>query len=82
MKLFLTIYICSVVSQQCAMVPMEKHDYDRFYDTHYGCMQKGLGESYEILFSNGLFTADEVESLQLYPKWTWEKTDNVEKPEA
>lgn len=82
MKLFLTIYICSVVSQQCAIVPVEKHDYDRFYDTHYRCMQKGLGESYEVLFGKGLFTADQVESLQLYPKWTCEKTDIIEKPEA
>ena len=52
MKFFLTIYICSVVSQQCAEVPIEKHDYKRLHNTHYGCVQKGLGESYSILFDS------------------------------
>ena len=82
MKFFLTIYICSVVSQQCAEVPREKHEYDRFYNTHYGCMQKGLGESYAILFDGKVFQADQIESLELYPKYTCQKTDNIEKPEA
>jgi hypothetical protein len=82
MKFFLTIYICSVVSQQCAEVPMEKHEYDRFYKTHYGCMQKGLGESYEVLFGGKVFQADQIESLELYPKFTCEKLDNKEKEET
>ena len=82
MKFFLTIYICSVVSQQCAEVPREKHQYNRFYGTHYGCMQKGLGESYGILFDGKVFQADQIESLELYPKYTCQKTDNIEKPEA
>ncbi len=82
MKFFLTIYICSVVSQQCAEVPFEKHEYDRFYNTHYGCVQKGLGESYTILFDGKVFQADQVESLELYPKFNCQKTDNVEKPGA
>ena len=58
MKFFLTIYICSVVSQQCAEVPPAKHDYKRLYDTHYECVQKGLGESYRILFDGEVFKAD------------------------
>jgi hypothetical protein len=45
-------------------------------------MQKGLGESYEILFGGKVFQADQVESLELYPKYTCQKTDNIEKPEA
>jgi hypothetical protein len=53
MKFFLTIYICSVM---CATMrrtlPMDKHDYDKFYGTHYECIQKGLGESYSILFDS------------------------------
>jgi len=44
MKFFLTIYICSVVNQNCAEVPVTDHVYDRFYKTHYECVQKGLGE--------------------------------------
>ena len=82
MKIILVIYICSVVSQQCAEVPMEKHEYNRFYKTHYGCMQKGLGESYEVLFGGKVFQADQIESLELYPKFTCEKLDIKEKPEA
>ena len=55
MKFFLTIYICSVVTQNCAEVPVENHNYNRFYDTHGECVQKGLGESYSILFDGKLF---------------------------
>lgn len=82
MKFFLTIYICSVLTQQCAEVPFEKYEYDRFYNTHYGCVQKGLGESYAILFDGKVFQADQIESLELYPKFNCQKTDNVEKPGA
>jgi len=81
MKFFLTIYICSVVTQQCAEVPVDKHMYDRFYNTHYGCVQKGLGESYEILFNGDLFSVEVVEKMELYPKFMCEKTDNSKTPE-
>jgi hypothetical protein len=70
------------LTQQCAEVPFKKHEYDRFYNTHYGCVQKGLGESYAILFDGKVFQADQVESLELYPKFNCQKTDNVEKPGA
>ena len=82
MKFFLTIYICSVINQNCAEVPFEKHKYDRFYNTHGECIQKGLGESYSILFDGELFKQDVVNSMELYPKFMCEKTDNKEKPEA
>ena len=72
MKFLLTVYICSIVSQQCTEVPLNKHMYDRFYGTHYGCVQKGLGESYDILFNGDVFQADQVESLKLFPKFTCE----------
>ena len=78
MKFFLTIYICSVVNQNCAEVPREKHEYDRFYNTHYECVQKGLGESYSILYDGELFAEPVVEALELYPKFACEKTDNQE----
>ena len=82
MKFFLTIYICSVVTQNCAEVPVENHNYNRFYETHGECVQKGLGESYSILFDGKLFKIDTVNAMELYPKFMCEKTDNVEKPEA
>jgi hypothetical protein len=56
MKFFLTIYICSViVATMRRITSVDKHDYDRFYDTHHQCVQKGLGESYSILFDNEIF---------------------------
>jgi len=76
MKFFLTIWICSVVNQNCAEVPFEKHKYNRFYASHYECVQKGLGESYSILYDGELFSPQVVEALKLYPKFACEKTDN------
>ena len=81
MKFFLTIYICSVVNQNCAEVPVKDHTYDRFYKTHYECVQKGLGESYSILFDGKLFKIDTVNAMELYPKFMCEKTDNPKAPE-
>jgi hypothetical protein len=78
MKFFLTIYICSVVNNNCAEVPVQDHDYDRFYKTHYECVQKGLGESYSILFDGEHFPPDIVNVAELYPKFICEKTDNTE----
>ena len=59
MKFFLTIYICSVVSSTMCRSTTRKHDYKRLYDTHYECVQKGLGESYSILFDGEVFTTDQ-----------------------
>jgi len=42
----------------------------------------GLGESYSILFDDELFTQDVVNTMELYPKFMCEKTDNKENPEA
>jgi len=81
MKFFLTIYICSVVTQNCVEVPVANHNYDRFYETHGECVQKGLGESYSILFDGKLFKIDTVNAMELYPKFMCEKTDNPEVPE-
>ncbi len=81
MKFFLTIYICSVVTQNCAEVPVENHNYNRFYETHGECVQKGLGESYSILFDGKLFKIDTVNAMELYPKFMCEKTDNPKAPE-
>ena len=81
MKFFLTIYICSVVTQNCAEVPVENHNYNRFYETHGECVQKGLGESYSVLFDGKIFKIDTVNAMELYPKFMCEKTDNPKAPE-
>jgi len=82
MKFFLTIWICSVVNQNCAEVPFEKHKYNRFYASHYECIQKGLGESYSILYDGELFSPQVVEALELYPKFACEKTDNLKNEQS
>ena len=82
MKFFLTIYVCSVIAQQCAELPIEKHDYKRFYNTHYECVQKGLGESYSILFDGEIFDSEQVESLELYTNFMCQKVEQPLKPEA
>ncbi len=82
MKFFLTIWVCSVVAQNCAEVPHDKHAYDRFYNTHYGCVQKGLGESYSILYDGELFGADVIETMELYPKFACVKMTEPEPPES
>ena len=81
MKFFLTIYICSVVTQNCAEVPVKDHDYDRFYKTHGECVQKGLGASYSILFEGEIFKTETVNAMEVYPKFMCEKTDNPKVPE-
>ena len=82
MKFFLTIYICSVVNQNCAEVPVTDHAYDRFYKTHYECVQKGLGESYSILFDGDLLDDKTINIMELYPKFTCEKVEQPLDPEA
>ena len=81
MKFFLTIYICSVVTQNCAEVPVQNHNYNRFYETHGECVQKGLGESYSILFDGKIFKTETVNAMELYPKFMCEKVDNPKAPE-
>ena len=70
MKFFLTIYICSVVAQQCGEVDQNKHAYTQVHDTHVSCVKDGLGESFEILFNGELFKEDEIDKFRFYPKYT------------
>ena len=81
MKFFLTIYICSVVTQNCAEIPPATHDYKRLHSTHYECIQKGLGESYSVLFDGKHFTTEVVNTAELYPKFMCEKVENPKTPE-
>ena len=81
MKFFLTIFVCSVVNQNCAEVPPSKHDYKRLYGSHYECVQKGLGESYSIIYDNELFAEPVVEALELYPKFYCAKVENYQESE-
>jgi len=69
MKFFLTIYICSVVANQCGEVDLNKHAYTQVHDTFSSCVKDGLGESFEILYSGELFKEDEINQYKFYPKY-------------
>ena len=65
MKFILTIFICSAVSSDCYINPQ----YPKTFDSHYECVRAGLAESYEILIADGNFTQENINNLQLYPKF-------------
>ena len=70
MKFFLTLYVCSVIANQCGEVDQDKHAYKQVYDTHAACVKNGLGESFEVLFNGELFKEDEINKFKFYPKYT------------
>ena len=70
MKFFLTLYVCSVVANQCGEVDQNKYAYKQVYDTHAACVKNGLGESFEILYNGELFKEDEINKFKFYPKYT------------
>jgi len=65
MKFMLTIFICSVVGNDCYTNP----NYPKMFDSHYDCIRAGLSESYEILYAEGNFKTEDINNLQLYPKF-------------
>ena len=73
MKFFLTIYICSVVNQQCAIPP----EYPKEQLNYYDCVRNGLSESYDILYQ-GDFSEDVVVNNRLYPKFSCEQVTIVD----
>ena len=68
MKFFLTIYICSMVTNQCAIPP----GYPKPQVDYYDCVRNGLSESYEVLYQ-GEFDRDSIVVNRLYPKFVCEK---------
>ena len=70
MKFLLTIYLCSIVTGDCVQPVLEEYKIEQFYDTHYECVQKGLGESYDLLFADNIFTVEQVNKFELYPKFS------------
>ena len=70
MKWVLTLYVCSVLSGECVTPKQEHFSYKTDYGTHYGCVRAGLGDSFELIFNGETFSADQVETFQLYPKFS------------
>tara|TARA_R100000005_G_C4911211_1_gene148808 strand:+ start:147 stop:443 length:297 start_codon:yes stop_codon:yes gene_type:complete len=65
MKFFLTIYICSIISNTCSIPP----GYPKIKSDYYTCVKDGLGESYEILFGGQYFSGEVIVSNRLYAKY-------------
>jgi len=65
MKFLLTVFICSVVNGDC----YTNKNYPKSFDNHYECMRAGLVEAYEILIAEGNFTEEQINEVQLYPKF-------------
>ena len=69
MKFILTLYICSIVGNNCMYVPTEMHEYQNTHDTFSGCIKDGLGESFELFFNGDILKLDQIDKSQLYPKF-------------
>ena len=80
MKFLLTIYLCSLASGECVKPILEEYKIEQFYNTHYECVQKGLGESYDLLFSGEFFDQKIINEWELYPKFSCEKVQIQEEP--
>ena len=80
MKYLLTIYVCSLVSGECILPKLEQFEMKQFYGTHYGCVRAGLGNSFELLFDGKTFSANIIEKMELYPKFSCEKVPTPEEP--
>ena len=65
MKFLLTVFICSVASGDC----YTNEQYPKVFNNHHDCIRAGLSESYEVLFAEGNFTEENINKLQLYPKF-------------
>ena len=65
MKFILTVFICSVASGDCYTNPQ----YPKVLNNHYECIRQGLSDSYEILYAENNFTEDQINKMQLYPKF-------------
>ena len=66
MKFLLTIFICSVAGE----IVRPTQDYPKVFDDHYDCIRAGLSESYEDFICRKNFTQEQINNLQLYPKFT------------
>ena len=72
MKFFLTLYICSVMHNNCMPVLPSMHDYQQSHDTFDSCIKDGLGQSFEVFFNGELVQQNQINSGRLYPKFTCE----------
>ena len=72
MKFFLTLYVCSVLHNNCLPVSPDMHTYQQSHDTFSSCIKDGLGQSFEVFFNGDFLKQDQINSGRLYPKFTCE----------
>jgi len=72
MKFFLTLYVCSVLHNNCLPVSQEMHTYQQSHDTFDSCIKDGLGQSFEVFFNGKNLKTDMINKGRLYPKFTCE----------
>ena len=72
MKFFLTLYVCSVLHNNCLPVSQDMHTYQQSHDTFSSCIKDGLGQSFEVFFNGDFLKQNQINSGRLYPKFTCE----------
>ena len=82
MKFFLTLYVCSVMHNNCLPVSQEMHSYQQSHNTFDSCIKDGLGQSFEVLFGGELFKEDEINQYKFYPKYMCMPFQPEDLPEA
>ena len=78
MKWMLVVYICSAMESECRTPP----EYPKIKDNYYECVQHGLGEAYELLFGDSIFTREMIINSQLYPQYRCTPVEDKGKIEA
>ena len=78
MKWMLVVYICSALESECRTPP----EYPKIKDNYYECVQHGLGEAYELLFGDSIFTREMIINSQLYPQYRCTPVEDKGKIEA
>ena len=78
MKWMLVVYICSAIEGECRTPP----EYPKIKDNYYECVQHGLGEAYELLFGDSIFTREMIINSQLYPQYRCTPVEDKGKIEA
>ena len=78
MKWMLVVYICSALEGECRTPP----EYPKIKDNYYECVQHGLGEAYELLFGDSIFTREMIINSQLYPQYRCTPVEDKGKIEA
>ena len=69
MKFFLTLYVCSVMHNNCLPVSQEMHAYQQSHDTFDSCIKDGLGQSFEVFYNSPLLTDEQINKSMIYPRF-------------